>query len=84
MQAAKLHQSFFLVYCTSVVCRIARELWADLFIQDVFCNHGLPLEVISDRGPQLASTTKCSLVARACHETCQQRFTLRLIVKQSA
>ena len=37
---------------TTTIC--TANTWADLFIQHVFCNHGLPLEVISDRGPQFA------------------------------
>ena len=29
---------------------------AELFLQEVVCLHGLPLTIISDRGPQFAST----------------------------
>ena len=73
------------VYIVPTTIECTAKTWADLFIQHVFCNHGLPLEVISDRGPQFAGKyCKRSLIACASHGTCQQHFTLRLMVKQSA
>ena len=40
------------------------QTWADLFIEHIFCNHGLPLEIISDRGPQLAGKYNRALADR--------------------
>ena len=34
--------------------KCSEQTWADLFIQHVFCHHGVPWSVISDRGPQFA------------------------------
>ena len=42
------------VHIVPTTTKCTAKTWADLFIQHVFCNHGLPLEVISDRGPQFA------------------------------
>ena len=41
------------VHIVPTTTKCTAKTWADLFIQHVFCNHGFPLEVISDRGPQL-------------------------------
>jgi len=38
--------------------------WADLFFKHVFCNHGLSLDIISDRGPQFAGKFSKALAAR--------------------
>ena len=40
------------------------QTWADLFMQHIFCNRGLPLEVISDRGPQSAGKYNQALADR--------------------
>ena len=37
---------------THTIC--TATAWADLFMQHVFCNHGLPLSIVSDRGTQFA------------------------------
>jgi len=42
------------VHIVPTTTKCTAKTWAELFIQHVFCNHGLPLEVISDRGPQFA------------------------------
>ena len=43
--------------CTAQSC-------ADLFVQHILCNHGLPLEIISDRGPEFASKYAQALADR--------------------
>jgi len=42
------------VHIVPTTTKCTAKTWADLFIQHVFCNHGLPLEAISDRSPQFA------------------------------
>ena len=37
---------------------------ADLFFKHVFCDHGLLLDIISDRGPQFAGKFSKALAAR--------------------
>ena len=49
-------------------------------MQHVFGHHGLPLEVISDRGSQFAGNYTRALADRL-RITCLQPFALRLMVK---
>ena len=42
------------VHLAASTTKCTAQTWAELFMQHVFCNHGCPLEVISDRGPQFA------------------------------
>lgn len=59
------------VHIVPTTAKCTANTWADLLIQHVFCSHGLPLEVISDKVHNLlASTTKRSLTACASHGTC--------------
>ena len=40
-------------FCSTQFC-VGAKTWADLFIQHVFCNQGLPLKFISDSGAEFA------------------------------
>jgi len=64
---------------------VGAKTWADLFIQHVFCNQGLPLKFISDSGAEFAG--KYNQALSACMRNSWNMFTdftLRLLVKQSA
>ena len=52
------------VHIAPTTTKCTAKAWADLFVQHVFCNHGLPLEIISDRGPQFASKYAQALADR--------------------
>ncbi len=54
------------VHIGPTTTKCTAKTWADLFIQHVFCNHGLPLEVISDRDPQFAGKYNQSLCDGLC------------------
>ena len=52
------------VHLAPTTTKCTAQTWAELFMQHVFCNHGCPLEVISDRGPQFAGNYIRSLADR--------------------
>ena len=52
------------VHIAPTTTKCTAKAWADLFVQHIFCNHGLPLEIISDRGPQFASKYAQALADR--------------------
>ena len=52
------------VHLAPTTTRCTAQTWAELFMQHVFCNHGFPLEVISDRGPQCAGNYTCAVADR--------------------
>lgn len=80
----KVHYKWVMNKSAQVHCAMHGAV-ENLLTLHLFCNHGLALEVISDRGWQLAtSTTKFSLNACAPHGTSPSRFTPRLMVRQSA
>ena len=54
------------VHIVPTTAKCTAKTWADLFIQHLFCNHGLPLEVISHRGPQFAGKYNQALSDRLC------------------
>ncbi len=71
-------------FCSTQFC-VGAKTWADLFIQHVFCNQGLPLKFISDSGAEFAG--KYNQALSACMRNSWNMFTdftLRLLVKQSA
>ena len=52
------------VHLAHTTTECTAQTWAELFMQHVFCNHGCPLEVIYDRGPQFAGNYTRSLANR--------------------
>ena len=52
------------VHLAPTTTKCIAQTWAEMFMQHVFCNHGCPLEVISDRGPQFAGNYTRSLADR--------------------
>lgn len=52
------------VHIAPTTTKCTTKAGADLFVQHIFCNHGLPLETISDTGPQFASKYAHALADR--------------------
>lgn len=52
------------VHIAPTTPKCTAKAWADLFVQHIFCNHGLPLEIISDRGLQFSSKYAQALADR--------------------